>query len=143
MLDVGTGTGILSYFAIQAGAKKVYAVEASQSAAVARQLAQQNGYDHLIEIIPQRLEDISLPERVDVIISEPIGFLLVHERMLESYVLARERFLKEEGGQGEGGKGVMMPSVGDIVFSPLSDEMIYKEQINKGNLWQVRHRERE
>ena len=31
------------------------------------------------------MEDIDLPEKVDVIISEPMGFLLVHERMLEVF----------------------------------------------------------
>lgn len=66
----------------------VYAVDASDSCIVAQKLADKNGFSKNIQIIKGKIEDIDLPEKVDVIISEPIGFLLVHERMLESKSLA-------------------------------------------------------
>ena len=78
---MGTGTGILSFFAVQAGARKVYAVEASGAAEIARLLIHANGYSDRIEVINGKIEEIQLPEKVDIIISEPIGFLLVHGKM--------------------------------------------------------------
>ena len=129
VLDVGTGTGILAFFAVQAGARKVYAIEASDSSETANLLSAANGYADRIEIIRGKVEDIDdLPEKVDVIISEPIGFLLVHERMLESYVVARDRFLKPDG--------LMMPTTGSIVLAPYSDDGLYREQLAKIAFWQ-------
>jgi type I protein arginine methyltransferase len=129
VLDVGTGTGILAFFALQAGAAKVYAVDASNSVAVARKLAEANGYGDKVIVVKGKIEEITLPEKVDIIVSEPIGFLLVHERMLESYVVARERFLKPNG--------LMFPTTGSIVLSPFSDDAVYKEQMDKVAFWNV------
>lgn len=42
-----------------------------------------NGLDEVIKVIPGKIEEIELPEQVDVIISEPMGYMLVNERMLE------------------------------------------------------------
>jgi ribosomal protein L11 methylase PrmA len=42
VLDVGTGSGILAIFAAQAGARKVYAVEATSMARVAKELVEHN-----------------------------------------------------------------------------------------------------
>jgi predicted RNA methylase len=42
VLDVGTGSGILAIFAAQAGAKKVYAVEATNMAKVAKRIVEAN-----------------------------------------------------------------------------------------------------
>ena len=57
-------------------------MEASGSAEIARRLAEANGFQNVVTIVKGKVEEITLPEKVDVIISEPIGFLLVHERML-------------------------------------------------------------
>ncbi len=91
VLDVGAGTGMLSFFAAQAGASKVYAVEASGMASKADKLAKANGLGDVVTVLNQRVEEVSLDERVDVLISEPLGIALVNERMLESYVAARDR----------------------------------------------------
>ena len=62
VLDVGTGSGILSLFAAQAGAKKVYAVECSGMVRYARRLVKENGYDEIIKVILGKVEEVELPE---------------------------------------------------------------------------------
>ena len=42
-----------------------------------------NGMVDRITAFKGKVEEVDVPEKVDVIISEPMGFLLVHERMLE------------------------------------------------------------
>lgn len=49
-----------------------------------------------IQLVTGRIEDVLIPEMVDVIISEPMGYMLVNERMLESFMNAR-RFLRPGG----------------------------------------------
>ena len=97
VVDVGAGTGILSFFAAKAGAARVYAVEASGMAAKAEKLAQGNGLAGVVKVINQKVEEVTLDERVDVLISEPLGIALVNERMLESYLHARDALLKPGG----------------------------------------------
>ena len=42
-----------------------------------------------IQVIPGRVEEVHVPEQVDIIISEPMGYMLYNERMLETYIHAR------------------------------------------------------
>lgn len=51
ILDVGAGSGILSFFAVQAGARKVYAVEASSMAKHAEQLVYSNKLTDKVQVI--------------------------------------------------------------------------------------------
>lgn len=127
VLDVGTGSGILSLFAAQAGAKKVYAVECSGMVRYARRLVKANGFEGIIEVILGKVEEVEIPEKVDLIISEPMGFFLVHERMLESYIIARDRFLKPNG--------LMYPSTGTMFVSVFSDDGLYKELKSRSTFW--------
>jgi predicted RNA methylase len=97
VLDMGAGTGILSIFAAQAGARKVYAIERTDVAPVARRIVQSNGLADRIEVVQADLEDVRLTEKVDVIISEWMGGFGVDENMLAPLVMARDRWLAAGG----------------------------------------------
>ncbi|XP_043106753.1 histone-arginine methyltransferase CARM1 isoform X2 [Puntigrus tetrazona] len=129
VLDVGCGTGILSFFAVQAGAKKVYAVEASSVAKYAEILVKSNNLSNKITVLSEKIEEVCCPEKVDVIISEPMGYMLLNERMLESYLHAKN-WLKP--------KGMMFPTQGDIHLAPFTDEQLYMEHQARSNFWNQR-----
>lgn len=67
------------------------------------------------QVIHSKIEDFVLPssaEKVDVIISEWMGFYLLHEGMLDSVLFARDNFLKPEG--------VLFPSEATIYIAPCA-----------------------
>ena len=97
VLDFGAGTGILSLFAAQAGAKKVYAVERTSIAAFTRKMVAKNGFQDRIEVIHGDMQAIRLPQKVDVIVSEWLGTYGVDENLLAPLLLARDRWLKPGG----------------------------------------------
>ncbi|GAA5846271.1 hypothetical protein JCM9279_005883 [Rhodotorula babjevae] len=109
VLDVGCGTGILSMFAAQAGARKVYAVDASNVAYKAVRNVKANGFERTIEVIKGKVEEIKIPEKVDVIISEWMGYCLLYECMLDSVLYARDKYLQPDG--------LMVPSQTSILVS--------------------------
>jgi len=97
VLDLGAGTGLLSIFAAAAGARRVYAVERTGIAEVARKMIDRNGYTSVIEVMAMDVEDARLPEKVDVLVSEWMGGFGVDENILPALVIARDRWLKPGG----------------------------------------------
>eukprot|EP00064_Thunnus_orientalis_P003554 superscaffoldBa00000293_g3563 len=89
-------------------------------------LVNSNRLGERVVVIPGKVEEVTLPEQVDIIISEPMGYMLFNERMLESYLHAK-KFLKPNG--------KMFPTIGDVHLAPFTDEQLYMEQFTKANFW--------
>ena len=66
VMDIGAGTGILSLFAKQAGARKVFAVEASPLAETLKQIVELNDEKGVIEVIHGKAEEVVLPGGIKV-----------------------------------------------------------------------------
>lgn len=65
--------------------------------------------------------------QVDTIVSECLGVLLVHERMCETFIEARNRFLRPGGS--------VFPRTGSLCFSLLNDTRLWQEVKARGDWW--------
>lgn len=95
--DLGAGSGVLSLLACQFGAARVYAIEPDPSILVARESAAANGFADRMTCIEGLSIKLSLPEKVDLIVSDMRGTLPLLDFHLPAIKDARERFLKPGG----------------------------------------------
>ncbi|XVE92961.1 hypothetical protein REPUB_Repub01dG0149100 [Reevesia pubescens] len=121
VMDVGCGTGILSIFCAQAGAKRVYAVDASDIAVQANEVVKANNLAEKVIVLHGRVEDVEIDEEVDVIISEWMGYMLLYESMLGSVITARDRWLKRGG--------LILPSSATLYMAPITHPDRYNDSI--------------
>ncbi|XP_028289580.1 protein arginine N-methyltransferase 2 [Parambassis ranga] len=122
VMDLGCGTGIISLFCAKlAQPSVVYAVEASSMAEYTRQLVKQNGCEEVVTVLQGRAEEIELPEQVDILVSEWMGNCLLFEFMVESVLLARDRWLRDGG--------VMWPSSAALTLVPCQADGYYTEKM--------------
>ncbi|XP_077392911.1 protein arginine N-methyltransferase 2 [Festucalex cinctus] len=122
VMDLGCGTGIMSLFCAQlAQPAAVYAVEASSMVQHTRELVKQNACEEVVTVLQGRAEDIQLPEQVDVLVSEWMGNCLLFEFMVESVLLARDRWLREGG--------MMWPSSAALTLVPCQARRYYAEKM--------------
>lgn len=123
VLDVGCGTGILCMFAAKAGAKKVFGVEMAGIAKSAKEIVKNNGFEDVIEIIQGKVEDITLPvDKVDVIVSEWMGYFLLYESMLDTVLFARDKWLAEGG--------MLFPDRATLYVTSIEDAEYKRDKID-------------
>jgi protein arginine N-methyltransferase 1 len=123
VLDVGCGTGILSMFAIQAGAKHCYGVDCSAILEQARKIVERNGFKDKITLIRGKVEEIDLPvPKVDIIVSEWMGYFLLYESMLDTVLFARDKWLVEGG--------VIFPDKAVMYVSAMEDAQVKHERLD-------------
>jgi 2-polyprenyl-3-methyl-5-hydroxy-6-metoxy-1,4-benzoquinol methylase len=94
VLDLGTGSGILAFFACEAGARRMFAVDATHSADLAAFLARQLGCSDRVEVIHEHSTKIELPEPADVLVTETLGAFGFNEHILSSVIDACGRLLR-------------------------------------------------
>ena len=123
VLDVGCGTGILSMFAAKNGAKHVIGVDMSSIIELAQKIVDLNGLSDKITLLRGKLEDITLPvDKVDIIISEWMGYFLLFESMLDTVLYARDRYLTTGG--------LILPDKCSLHLAGLEDAEYKDEKLN-------------
>uniref|UniRef100_A0A7S1VE72 Protein arginine N-methyltransferase domain-containing protein n=1 Tax=Sexangularia sp. CB-2014 TaxID=1486929 RepID=A0A7S1VE72_9EUKA len=116
VLDVGAGTGLLSFLALEAGAAKVIAVEPSEIARSLEAAVAAAAVGDRLTVVHDTIENAIIagtitPSCVDILVSEWMGFHLVHEGMLASVFAARVA-LKDDG--------FMIPEAAELAAQPVS-----------------------
>lgn len=123
VLDVGCGTGILSMFAAQAGAKMVIGIDCSEILVQARQIVKDNHLDHIVTLIKGKVEEVTLPvDKVDIIISEWMGYFLLYESMLDTVIWARDKWLVPGG--------LIFPDKATLYVTAIEDADYKEDKIN-------------
>ena len=86
----------------------------------AREIVKVNGMEDKITLIQGKMEEIEMPfPKVDIIISEWMGYFLLYESMLDTVLVARDKYLKPGGS--------LFPDEATLYLAAIED-MDYKEE---------------
>jgi hypothetical protein len=133
-LEVGTGTGILARCALMAGdAKFIHAVEASDIIKQAKVILDDKEFMDRYKLYKDRIEEVELHysyPKVDYIFSEFMGYFLLHENMLQSVLIAKDRFLKKKEKDNDF-EPLVIPNSCTIYLAAYSDLAHTEEMLRK------------
>jgi protein arginine N-methyltransferase 1 len=118
VLELGGGTGVLSWFAA-AKADKVYCVEFNPDMVKeARKMLAMNPNGHKVEVIHADAFEYMPPEPVDVVICEMIHVGMLREKQVEVIESFKQRYLARFGGP----LPVFLPEAVIMAVQPIQQE---------------------
>lgn len=121
VLDMGSGTGILSFFAAQKAAR-VYSVERQPSLVeCAKGLLQKNGCGDKVELVQGDALQYLPPEPVDVVVCEMLHSALLREKQLAVIESFKQRYRKKFGDV----LPVFVPDVTILGVEPLAADFSF------------------
>ncbi|KAG5481926.1 hypothetical protein LSCM1_05636 [Leishmania martiniquensis] len=142
VVDVGSGSGILSCWAAQSGAAHVLSIEASSLAELQRRVVLDNNLANCVTVIASSVEDL-IADGVEtfldahpcvrrhggvaLVVSEWMGFYLFHECMLPSVIRARDFFQDVNAALTSSITVRMLPSHGRLLAAPITLKPYYAE----------------
>lgn len=132
VLEIGTGSGLLSMMAVDAGARKVITCEVNETIAqVAEKIIFQNGFSERITVIHKKSTDlvvgVDLTKKVDLVISEILSSEFVGEGVIPTMLDVNRRLLNKNG--------KMIPESGDIRVALLRNSVKAREDNLVGDMY--------
>jgi len=120
VIDVGSGTGILSFLAWRAGAGRVIGIEKSELVETAREACAKHYPDAPVEFLRLDVLREALPDvKADVLVCELIGNLGLEEDIVPVLARLRSRLLREGG--------ALIPSRMQLVGCPAAVPELYAD----------------
>lgn len=116
--EIGSGVGTFGFFALEAGARKIYGIDSDPIIEVAKAVSKDNGLDDRSVFLSGGSDEINLPEKVDFLIAEDFHPLFLGPYLESLVINPRERFLKP------GGR--MLPISVEVFCAPVSVPRLYQ-----------------
>lgn len=122
VLELGGGTGVLSWFAA-AKADKVWCVEFNPDmVSEARRLLARNSHGHKVSVIHADAFEYLPPERVDVVICEMIHVAMLREKQVDVIESFKRRYLARFGGP----LPLFIPEAVIMALQPLQQDYAFE-----------------
>ena len=91
----------------------------------AKEIVAANGMSDKITLLQGKMEEVELPfKKVDIIISEWMGYFLLYESMLDTVLYARDKYLRQGG--------LIFPDKATIYMAGIEDGEYKEDKIGCG-----------